>query len=1489
MLSENDFIGPLPLEMNDMYALELFSLHQTTNTYGGISGLLPSFINCYDLTTLHLNGNSISGELPEDFLANSDHLSDSYIEVNLSSNYLEGQIPKSWSRFELFNIDLANNQIDHVPRNVCENDGWQNGFLGESDYDCNFVLCDMYTYNARGRASESLPCTPCDSAEYFGATYCTNDNTDNLAVLESFYASTNGGNWKDSVGWFTTNNVCDGWYGIYCDDDGIDIVRIDLSDNGLTGTPSTKIFTLPKLKELSLQQNAIDFSFDGIEAAEKLSLLYLSQTRISSLEGISRAKSLKRLHLTECYLSGPLPNELFSLTNLESLFLNYNQFTGRIPPTISQLSKLKKLFLMSNQLSGPLPAALGKLGKLEILSLTDNTFSGSIPNEFNNLKSIEILAVEHERRNEALQSGDKNKRRTQQGFGLTGKLPSFDGLPNLQQLLLGYNSLTGTIPYNFLDGIVDKAKPLRIDLENNLLEGNVPSSLTQFADVHTSLERNKFVGIAPGLCNMDQWNDGDVKENKCNAILCPKNSFSPIGRHSLDYNCTACPEFTASLYLGASECISDDDLNEESEKKILLKLFDDLKGTGWYSHEHWYDDDVSFCQWYGITCAPGGTDSVEAIRLPNNGLVGRVPNDVFKLPNLKELNFGKNAITINFGGLENAVKLQFLNLDSVGLRSIAGIEASTSLKILHISSNKFSSFPFELLQLSNLEILYLSRNKFNMNIPDLSSLSHLKYFQCRRCGFTGEVPSWLGDMQSLQYLSLPDNKLTGDIPENLTKVKSLEHLDLSDQTPRGGGLTGELPTFNTLENLSDLYLNGNKLSGFIQDSFLVNTNSQSISIDLRNNELTGAIPTTFFDRFDEFTLLLAENKIDSIPDMCNETVFDLSWNDGDVQEFGCDALLCSPGYYSPIGRKTSGRRYDCIPCDDEDSTSYYGSTSCGVIPDKVALEAVYKSLGGPDWKNNEFWLENDLICEWYGVICDEDGENVVGLDLENNNLAGQIPAELFDLTALATLNLKKNEKVSLSFNGFNKLENLKTLILSDLGLSSIDGLGEATSLQVLHLTGNLFTSIPDEIYELTNLEELYMNYNKMEGPISSKIGQLSQLRELYMFRNKLSGELPIELGQLQELRTLGLGENSFSGELPPSLNNLSKIQVIALQHSSMSSQTGPGGPMNLDKGEFVGLTGKLLSFENSPKLTELYLGYNDIGGEIPSNFLSSVGKNKDLIVDLTMNHIEGTLPMELQRLNYMTIYLAGNKIDSLDETFCTINTWMGGDVETNGCDAILCPEGTSNNYGRHGTVGPICKPCSFTFTAPFYGSGKCKPDQKDYNEKEILMKLYDFTKGSSWLNSDNWNNDNESICNWHGIHCVSDDISGGTQVVKEISLASNNLDGTIPPQVFDLQYLEVLNLRDNKVDVQLSSLLVDVDPLKALYLDNTHISSLEGIGKLTNLRTIHMQQNNFGGSTIPDELYKITKLRRLYISDSNIGGELSPKIGQLEKLEEFYR
>ena len=60
-------------------------------------------------------------------------------------------------------------------------------------------------------------------------------------------------------------------------------------------------------------------------------------------------------------LSGEIPAELGSLSNLETLYLNDNELSGEIPAELGSLSHLRYLDLSQNDLSGCVPSSLEDL------------------------------------------------------------------------------------------------------------------------------------------------------------------------------------------------------------------------------------------------------------------------------------------------------------------------------------------------------------------------------------------------------------------------------------------------------------------------------------------------------------------------------------------------------------------------------------------------------------------------------------------------------------------------------------------------------------------------------------------------------------------------------------------------------------------------------------------------------------------------------------------------------------------------------------------------------------------------------------------------------------------------------------------------------------------------------------------------------------------------------------------------------------------------
>jgi len=77
------------------------------------------------------------------------------------------------------------------------------------------------------------------------------------------------------------------------------------------------------------------------------------------------------------------------------------------------------------------------------------------------------------------------------------------------------------------------------------------------------------------------------------------------------------------------------------------------------------------------------------------------------------------------------------------------------------------------------------------------------------------------------------------------------------------------------------------------------------------------------------------------------------------------------------------------------------------------------------------------------------------------------------------------------------------------------------SLKVLDLSNNgLAGEIPEDLYELTKLEKLYLFKNKLEGTISPNIGKLMSLTHFHMSHNKLTGSIPEEVKSDEEIRPL---------------------------------------------------------------------------------------------------------------------------------------------------------------------------------------------------------------------------------------------------------------------------------------------------------------------------------------------------------------------------------
>ncbi|XP_057521697.1 probable inactive receptor kinase At3g02880 [Amaranthus tricolor] len=135
--------------------------------------------------------------------------------------------------------------------------------------------------------------------------------------------------------------------------------------------------------------------------------------------------------------------------------------------------------------------------------------------------------------------------------------------------------------------------------------------------------------------------------------------------------------------------------------------------------------------------------------------------------------------------------------------------------------------------------LHLPGVGFVGSIPNgvLGNLSSLNFLSLRYNALTGSIPSDFSNLNQLKFLYLQHNRLSGPIPEVLFSIPSLTRLDLS-----GNRFSGGIPLgFSNLRNIATLFLQENQLTGPIPD--LKDDNLKQLNVS--HNLLTGTIPSQF--------------------------------------------------------------------------------------------------------------------------------------------------------------------------------------------------------------------------------------------------------------------------------------------------------------------------------------------------------------------------------------------------------------------------------------------------------------------------------------------------------------------------------------------------------------------------------------------------------------------------------------------------------------------
>ncbi|XP_049389762.1 receptor-like protein Cf-9 homolog [Solanum stenotomum] len=132
--------------------------------------------------------------------------------------------------------------------------------------------------------------------------------------------------------------------------------------------------------------------------------------------------------------------------------------------------------------------------------------------------------------------------------------------------------------------------------------------------------------------------------------------------------------------------------------------------------------------------------------------------------------------------------------------------------------------------------------------------------------------------------------------------------------------------------------------------------------------------------------------------------------------------------------------------------------------------------------------------------------------ISDNNLTGEIPSSICNLTSLVMLDLARN-----------------------------------------YLGGG----IPQCLGNISGLEVLDMSNNKLSGTLPTIFSNGSSLRSLDLHGNKLEGEIPRSLANCKELQVLDLGNNHLIDTFSMSLGTLPKLQVLSLRSNTLHGSIQP--------------------------------------------------------------------------------------------------------------------------------------------------------------------------------------------------------------------------------------------------------------------------------------------------------------------------------------------
>jgi internalin A len=483
---------------------------------------------------------------------------------------------------------------------------------------------------------------------------------------------------------------------------------------------------------------------------------------------------------------------------------------------------------------------------------------------------------------------------------------------------------------------------------------------------------------------------------------------------------------------------------------------------------------------------------------------------------------------------------------------------------------------------------------------------------------------------------------------------------------------------------------------------------------------------------------------------------------------------------------------------------------------------------------------------------------------------GELSGNQLTTLPLELLQLQQLEELNVSLNGINDIP---------------DSIWQLANLQSLDLSVNSISDIPASIAQLVNLKSLHLRGNSISA-VPASIAQLVNLQNLYLSGNEIS-VIPALIAQLVNLKSLDLSGNGINN-IPDSIWQLVNLQSLHLGGNKISVI-----PASI--AQLVNLQSLHLSSNQISAIPEIGQLVNLQSLDLSSNQISAIPEIGQLVnlqsLDLSSNQISA-IPEIGQLVNLQSLRLGDTQISVIPASITQLANLQILDLSGNQISVI--PE----------SIGQLVNLQSLFLTRNRVSIIAASIAQLVNLEQlilsrnqissipEALTQLVNLQ--SLGLSRNQIRSIPESIgqlvnlqslgLSRNQIRSIPESI-GRLVNLQHLDLEHNQIR-IIPESISQLCNLQHLDLGSNNINVIPESIAQLVN-LQRLYLWNNQISLIpESINELVNLTQLALNANKI--SRIPESIVQLVALKRLLLQDNPITN-LPPEIIRKGWGEEEYQ